>query len=280
MSEVFQGVPVGGNTKTPTVKSISPSKQWCFTYNNYLSEDICSIVSIFNENHCKYVFQEETGESGTPHLQGSVMFENKVRPMSIFKMFKGIHWEKTKDLKASIAYCCKEESRTGNVFSNIPLPKKLKLIENLYEWQNSIIKGIKEIPDDRKIYWFCDYDGGCGKSSFVKYLCYHHNGIVLCGKSSDMKNGILQYKEANGYFPELILIDLPRTFNNDYLSYTGIEEIKNGCFYSPKYEGGMALFNNPHIIIFSNKLPDVNNLSLDRWKIKVYDPIDKNFYKM
>jgi hypothetical protein len=280
MSEVFQGVPEGGNTKTPSLKCISPSKQWCFTYNNYKIEDICSIVSILKDNKCKYVFQEETGESGTIHLQGSVMFDNKVRPMSIFKMFKGIHWEKTKDLKASIAYCCKEESRTGQIFTNIPLPKKLRLIEILFSWQEEIIRGIQEIPDDREIHWFCDYDGGCGKSCFVKYLCVHHNAIVLCGKASDMKNGILQYNEANGYFPELILIDLPRTFNSEYLSYTGIEEIKNGCFYAPKYEGGMCIFNNPHIIIFSNKLPDIQNLSVDRWKIKIYDKIDNCFYKM
>ena len=155
MAEIVPKSSGEGNTKTSPKIQISPSKQWCFTYNNYKVEDISSIVSIFKDNHCKYVFQEETGESGTKHLQGSVMFNNKVRPMGILKMFKGIHWEKTKDLKASIQYCCKEESRTGQIFANIPLPKKLRLIEILFSWQEQIIRGIEEIPDDREIYWFC-----------------------------------------------------------------------------------------------------------------------------
>ena len=278
MAEVFRGVPVGGNTKTPTVKSISPSKQWCFTYNNYDKEkDVPIILDILSNNNCKYVFQEETGESGTPHLQGSIIFENKVRPMSLFKLFPGIHWEKTKDLKASLKYCCKEESRTGNVYANIPIPKPIKIINDLKPWQLSITEILKEEPDDRSIYWFVDYDGGIGKSVFTKYLCVKFSAIVLCGKASDMKQGIMNYNEKNGYFPNIIIIDLPRTFNSDYLSYCGIEEIKNGCFYSPKYEGGMCLFNSPHIIIFSNFKPDMSRLSKDRWKVSIYDPTESCF---
>jgi hypothetical protein len=278
MAEVFQGVPTGGNTKTPVVKSISPSKQWCFTFNNYeIEKDVPILLDILSENSCKYVFQEEMGESGTRHLQGSIMFDNKVRPMSIFKIFPKIHWEKTKDLKASIKYCCKEESRVGNVYSNIPLPKPLKLIDNFREWQLDILDIIKNEPNDRTIHWYCDQGGGIGKSCFTKYLCARHSAIVLCGKASDMKFGIMNYNEKNGYFPELIIIDLPRTFDNSYLSYTGIEEIKNGCFYSPKYEGGMCLFNSPHIIIFSNSKPEKGNLSSDRWIINMYNPLSENF---
>ena len=281
MAQVFQSVPqsaVGGNTSTPTKKNISPSKQWCFTYNNYnKNECVPIILDILQNNNCKYVFQEETGENGTHHLQGSIMFDNKVRPMGIFKLFPSIHWEKTKDLKASIKYCCKEDTRTGDVYSNIPLPKPIKLIQDLKPWQIEICKILQDEPDERTIHWFVDYDGGIGKSCFTKYLCVKYSAIVLCGKASDMKQGVMQYNEGNGYFPNIIIIDLPRTFNKDYLSYCGIEEIKNGCFYSPKYEGGMCIFNCPHIIVFSNFLPDTAKLSGDRWKVKEYDVVDDVF---
>lgn len=278
MSNLCQVVPIGGNTSNPNRPVCHPSKQWCFTYNNYdIEKDVPIILDILSNNNCKYVFQEETGESGTRHLQGSIIFENKVRPMSLFKLFSSIHWEKTKDLKASLKYCCKEESRTGNVYANIPIPKPIKIINNLKPWQLSICSILQDEPDDRSIYWFVDYGGGIGKSCFTKYLCVKYSAIVLCGKASDMKQGIMNYNEKNGYFPNIIIIDLPRTFNSDYLSYCGIEEIKNGCFYSPKYEGGMCLFNCPHIIIFSNYKPDTMKLSKDRWKVSIYDTDDGIF---
>lgn len=278
MSKLCQVVPIEGNTSNLNRAVIHPSKQWCFTFNNYnIDKDVPIILDILSENNCKYVFQEETGESGTPHLQGSIMFENKVRPKSIFKLFPKIHWEKTKDLKASLKYCCKEESRTGNVYSNIPLPKPLKLIKDLKNWQLEIMDILKEEPDERSIHWFVDLDGGIGKSCFTKYLCAKYSAIVLCGKANDMKQGIMGFNEKNGFFPNIIIIDLPRTFNSDYLSYTGIEDIKNGCFYSPKYEGGMCLFNCPHIIIFSNRKPDIDNLSKDRWKIKIFNNATDSF---
>ena len=105
-----------------------------------------------------------------------------------------------------------------------------------------------------------------------------YDAIMLSGKSADMKNAIVEYNKTNLTTPELILINLPRSFNDEYLSYTGIEEIKDMCFYSGKYEGGMIVNNNPHLFIFSNKLPDITKLSADRWNI--YDIIDKYwFYK-
>ena len=87
-----------GNTK----RQISPAKHWCFTHNNYTQQDIeklcSSIVPV------KYVFQEETGTEGTKHLQGYVEFKKKIRPKSL-GWSDQIHWEKCRNIKASIAYC-------------------------------------------------------------------------------------------------------------------------------------------------------------------------------
>lgn len=254
-----------GNTKQPL-----QLKNWFFTFNNYTNDDIRDLETCFKSiDGCKYVFQEELGENGTKHLQGQINLEKKMR-WSQFKLSNKIHWEKTKNIKSAIEYCQKLETRNGNIYSNIKMKKPIKCIkkENLYLWQQEIIKIIENEPDDRKIYWYVDEKGGIGKSELCRYLCLNHDAILLAGKGSDMKYGIMKYYEKNKEYPEIILIDLPRTYNNDYLSYTGIEEIKNGMFFNTKYESDMVIFNRPHIIIFSNCVPCVDNLSNDRWIIK------------
>ena len=246
---------IHGNTKR-----ISPCKHWVFTWHDYPDNWKEYFGSkIIN----RYVIGRELGTSGTTkHLQGYIEFIKKVRPKCSFP--PEIHWEKCKNIRASKEYCMKE----GDFFFfNVHIPKELKLITPDKQWQIDILEMIDREADDRKIYWYIDEKGGIGKSCFTKYVCSKYNAIVLSGKCADMKNGIMQYKMAKEYYPEIIIVDLPRTFNNDYVSYTGIEEIKNGCFYSGKYEGGMALFNSPHIIIFSNEGPAMENLSMDRWVI-------------
>ena len=47
-----------------------------------------------------------------------------------------------------------------------------------------------------------------------------------------------------------------------------LEQIKNGMIYSGKYEGGQCLFESPHIVIFANSKPEIENMSIDRWNIK------------
>ena len=43
-----------------------------FTWNNYSMQDIETLQSMFGHMAYDYVFQEEKGNSGTPHLQGVV----------------------------------------------------------------------------------------------------------------------------------------------------------------------------------------------------------------
>lgn len=250
-----------GNTS-----SISPSKNWCFTLNNYSNDDIleftCSNLSVVS----KYVFQEEKGENGTPHLQGYLQFTNKKRPFSVFKN-KRIHWEKTRSVEHSIAYCSKIETRVGKIYTRgIDMPYEIHL-KKFYNWELEIIELLKKNPDDRKINWYWEENGCAGKTTFSKWIYLNYpNTVVLSGKASDMKNAIVMYKEKNKQLPKIVIINIPRS-NIQFVSYNGIEQIKDMFFFSGKYEGGMICGENPHVLVFANEEPDYDNLSTDRWHV-------------
>lgn len=264
-------VPDGeGNTNSspssnPPKVSISPAKNWCFTYNNYT--DVPMFQNLLLSLCSKFVFQEETGENGTEHLQGYCEFKKKERPKSVIKIDK-IHWEITRDVKASIAYCSKVDTRTGKIYkSNIIIPKPLKIINELRSWQEDIVNIIDSDPDDRKIYWFWENTGGVGKTVFCKYLVHLHGALVLSGKAADMKYGIIKFIEKHFCYPEIIVFDIPRS-NLEFLSYTGLEEVKNGLFFSSKYESDMVIGNSPHVICFANEKPELDKVSKDRWIVR------------
>lgn len=259
-----------GNTKPSP--QISPAKHWFFTWNNYTKENIESLKALDSSKVPFLRFQTEIGESGTPHLQGCLSFAVKSRPMGMLS--QQVHWEKTKCQASAPAYCHKDETYDGTCRYNRgyilpPAPVKILSDDKLYPWQHDIIDIIKQPPDDRKIHWYWG-DTNIGKTTFCKYLSHHYGAIPLSGKSSDMKNGVLQYKEKTGDLPTFVIIPLPKTYNLDYLSYEGIEQIKDMYFYSGKYEGGVVVGNSPHILIFANNPPaDTSALAADRWVVSM-----------
>lgn len=248
-----------------TSRSVA-SFYWFFTWNNYDNHKIV-LAPLFN-THCEwYVYQEEVGESNTPHLQGTIKLKKKGRPIELFGI-KEIHWEKTKQIKSAIDYCTKEETRVGKIYTNLTLPKKPRIIEyeKLYKWQKEIIDKCKDEPDDRTINWYWDAKGCTGKTTLCRYLVHHHNAICVSGKSNDCKHGIIEYEKKNKIFPSIILWNVPRA-NLDYINYESIESIKDGLFFSGKYESGQVLMDFPHVFIFANEPPSLHKMSNDRWNV-------------
>lgn len=92
------------------------SRGYCFTLNNYTEEDIKNMTCVDAE----YVFQEETGTNGTPHLQGFVYFKNAVGFNTVKKLHSKAHWEAAKKPRmACIRYCSKTDTRTGRIYHNL-----------------------------------------------------------------------------------------------------------------------------------------------------------------
>lgn len=251
-----------GNTSRPV-----PSKFWCFTKNNYSKGDIGNLETILSSKKIQYVIGMEVGEKGTPHLQGFISSPTKIRPMECIKD-KNIHWEKCKGTKKqNIEYCTKE----NNYVTNMKLQKKIKIlsIEEMYPWQKKLIKRLQKEPDERSIYWYVDEEGGAGKTKICKYLAVKHKALVVNGGVKDILYGATTFIKENENIDDYIFILHLTRSTEQFVSYEGIESLKDGLWYNRKYESGMTIINNPHVIIFANFKPNTSKLTNDRWKIKI-----------
>jgi len=81
------------------------SKSWSYTLNNYTDED-CEKFKLLecNFHRCG----KEMSKSGTPHLQGIIIFSKATRASALKKICGKTHWEITKSQEHSINYCTKE----------------------------------------------------------------------------------------------------------------------------------------------------------------------------
>jgi len=215
------------------------------------------------------VQSEVSPTTNRKHLQGMIWCKVKCRDSS-FKSLKGAHFETLKDVDDVSNYCNKEETHDGlfRVAWGFPEPAYIEDIPSLYDWEQEICALIQGQPDKRSIYWYWEENGCAGKTTFQKYLFTHYEGVVvLSGKAADMKNGIITYNEINKRLPKIVLINIPRCAA-DFVSYTGLEEIKDMFFYSGKYEGGMVCGASPFLLIFANEEPAYDKMSKDRFIVK------------
>lgn len=80
---------------------MSKSRAYCFTLNNYTEEEYLSVTSL----ESKYlVVGKEKGESGTPHLQGFIYFENPRGFNSVKKSIPRAHLEISKGTQIGRAH--------------------------------------------------------------------------------------------------------------------------------------------------------------------------------
>lgn len=253
----------GGNTNSPPVRTV-PSKYWCFTYNNYPEDAVETLETVFKACEVEYIFGKEVGEEGTPHLQGYIESHVKIRPIEKLGLAKEIHWEKRKKSRMhNIKYCSKDGDFVHS--KGLKPPRQVQLIEPR-GWQTEVVRLANEEPDDRTVHWFWEKKGGTGKTSLCKYLVMVCGAIILGGKAADIKNGVMDYYNKHGQTPELIVVNYTRS-QEEYISYEGLENIKDMCFYSGKYEGGMVCGPCPQLICFANFSPDETKMSSDRWSI-------------
>lgn len=267
--------------------------------NNFFPKETCD----FHDGGITYyICGKEKGEQGTPHLQGYVQFKKKIRMNQVKNWFKTerIHLEIAKGSPDNnIKYCSKEGdfitfgtplksgarndinelytriqgSRDWNevlkihgiekymnyakeVWASKPVEKVPELKPNFF--QQAILDILKKEPDDRHITYVYDEKGGAGKTTLCKYLKCNH-GAFYCSPAKSMD--ILH--AYNG--EKVVLYDIPKSCDEDYVNWGAIEKLKDGIFFSGKYQSGTKVRSgNCHIIIFANSDVPENKFSKDR----------------
>lgn len=258
-----------GNTKK--TRRVPLNKYWCLTLNNYEELDQKLLVELCEKKKWKYIIGKEVGESGTKHLQGFISCDKRVR-LPEMVMNKRIHWEGAKaGEEANLKYCSKE----GNYVTNfITHDRKRELLripkdEDLYDWQRALLGKIDE-SNDREILWTWSKKGDTGKTTLAKYLIFERQALMIDGKKADILHGATEYVKTLGedtFSKRLIFIlDLSRTLEN-YVSYDSIEKLKNGIWFSGKYESSMVMIPAPVVVVFANFPPDMTKMSMDRWTV-------------
>lgn len=245
------------------------SRGWCFTLNNHTDRDVATIIDQATNTDARYIFQEEEGEAGTPHLQGFIHFRNQVAFSTLKQWNNRIHWERTKDITSSVRYCSSVDKRRGRIWAEgySYEDRDLRIIpqEDLYDWQRSLLQELGGEPNMRSVVWYTDLQGGCGKTALCRYLVKNipHTMFISTGSSKDICYQVIKSK----WDPKIVVFNLPRT-SESAMSYSAIESLKDGLLFSGKYEGGVKLFPPPHVVVFANFLPDLSKLSADRWDIR------------
>lgn len=120
-------------------------KNWCFTIFDTSAEKIVNLCAL----DCEYVIfqKEQCPETQREHLQGYIQL-SEGRTLSQFKQFIGdprAHCEATRNIKKSIEYCSKEETRidgpwefgtkpAGNIERRRDLDDAFQIIQQHKSW--------------------------------------------------------------------------------------------------------------------------------------------------
>lgn len=267
---------LGNTSKNPKrPKDSDRLRRYCFTLNNWTPEELSHITQTFEKWKCLYIMGKEVGEEcGTPHLQGYVEFRVQKKFTVMKKLNRRIRWKICDgNRESNLKYCSKDFDFVSNM--KVPIDKRKAILRAEYlniqwkPWQQKVLDIIKDTPNRRTVNWFWEDSGNVGKSFLARYLGLRYDCIICDGKKDNVFNQIKIWDEKNPHLlaPDLILLDIPRSYHDSQISYGCIEKIKDGQLYSGKYEGGQIYLAPVHVICFANQPPETDKLSEDRWNI-------------
>lgn len=249
-----------------------------FTINNPTEDDRKLLATL--PTTYVVIGEEIAPTTGTPHLQCYAELSKQMRMNKLKEYIPragNIQERKGTPLQAS-DYCKEDgkyaesgtlskDKRTNKRKRGAPEPMEPYCEDIILRpWQTKLVTLLKEKPG-RTINWYFSPAGNMGKTTFAKYLVKHHDAIILGGKAADCRNGVVTYITSTRQYPKLVVINIPKSFNSEYLSYEALENIKDMLFYSGKYEGGQVCGPPCHLVVFANIPPNETKMSEDRWII-------------
>lgn len=233
------------------------------------------------EEWCKHwVFQKEKGEvTGYVHWQIRFSLKKKRRIQEIAPRLAiaGLKFHdtaltptSTAGLKTGFSYVTKADTRLEGPWKDTDVEKVLTkcvayLDKNgLDPWMQEI-KDIWSEWDRRHIDVFVDTKGNSGKTTFEDWAEYHEHAFSLWYDPNIQR--MMESAHANAGRP-VYTIGLPRALNkkemNDFWNF--VERLKDGRTQDGRYSAKRKRMERPNVWIFTNELPDLGEMSPDRWR--------------
>lgn len=225
----------------------------------------------------KFVFQKEQGDTGYLHWQIRLSLIKKRRLCELKgKLFPKGHisiTSKTVHDGNTFNYVMKEDTRIDGPWTDQDceeppqLTRQLRTFmgHNKYPYQEKIWDLCK-FEDDRSINVIYDPVGDAGKTVFVEFMEYKGVGYEIppFRQMEDIMQCVMSVKPKKCYY-----IDMPKGMKKDKLGefYAGLECLKNGLCYDKRYAFKKRRMDRPQVFVFTNRLPVLELLSIDRWVI-------------
>ena len=265
-------------------------KRWVFTWNADNEGQLIDpqqLTNYLNEVVEEGVFQQERGlETGRLHYQGRFCLKGpRIGKRKLLDMFKSLGDTDNltfnpERLYDSTDYCTKTETRVSGpwyVGSSSYRRKNSIMTIKLRKWQqqllNELTGPLAESLRDRKVIWVQDLVGGCGKSTFLKFLRFGQSGLIVRKLPLDRPDRLRMFvcKVAEQTDIDVFAFDFTRTLDDDTSIkslFQIIEELKNGYIVSAMFGNPLEiLIDSPFVLIFTNE--DISSyfhyLSMDRW---------------
>lgn len=188
-------------------------RRWAFTLNNYTQEEVDSIKGI----ECEYlIFGKETGDEGTPHLQGYIVFKNATRFSTLKNKMPRAHVEAAiRGHDANIKYCKKQ----GDYYEKGEIKKVKK--------SDVFLDDIEKVKP--------------------KDLMAHLNGVRLINGMKMESKMLDEIREDKLEKPQVIYIHGKSGTGKTYTAYKmACEKWNNWEIATLEFKNGFAMSNNYH----------------------------------
>lgn len=282
------------------------AKNWCFTLNNYTSEEV-ELVNALYPDHVGYlVYGIEVGESGTPHLQGYVQLLKKSRISVPKKLIPRAHWEQSRGTPdQAVAYCKKDgdvkefgtrtyERQRSDLESAKAAIREGHSLKRLREDHSEVCakypRFVLEYARDQiptpsvqphpLREWQADLNLRLNRPPHDREIVFLCDPDGNKGKTWFAKYYCSLHEDAQ-ILESGKKVDMAHAMRQDirvlfvnctrqsieFLQYGFLESVKDGLVFSSKYESGMKFLPPCHVVVLMNSTPDMTALSKDRYVI-------------
>lgn len=158
------------------------------------------------------------------------------------------------------------ELKDGNFYTSLDSEMGVYRFGRLSQLQLDILAhGRKQ--GNRTITAVVDKVGGTGKTFLARWCALNGKAVYIDGhgKASDIIADAYDIAKS-GAKMETIIVDLTRNSDQNRADlWAAIEEVKNGFLKDRRYAYKEMWIKPPQVFVFSNKEPDWEKLSVDRW---------------